>query len=307
MPKARLAEHRPLDAPLTVAAVADRLGISPSTLRTWERRYGLGPSDRRAGEHRRYLAEDIARLSRMVELVRRGITPANAAASALRWNEDEGAPDSAPPHCVHDLVAASRSSSPRELRECLAAAVSAEGLVHTWSRLVSPALDRLRGDARGEAPGSAPSVALNSAFLEVLGSIAQQRPRPGAPLASIVILSDTMHESAAHVVGVALTWYGIDARVVTTGRIGQENGPDRFRAHIAERPIGLAVVMGHGAGCEALIRVIAEESDVDVLLVGADAPPIVDGRVMRVRTPAACVEEVLAILAPGVDLNEIGG
>src|SRR5699024_777713 len=30
--------------PLTVAAVAARLGVAASTLRTWDRRYGLGPS-----------------------------------------------------------------------------------------------------------------------------------------------------------------------------------------------------------------------------------------------------------------------
>lgn len=307
MPRAHLGTGHSSGAPLTVTAVSVKLGIPPSTLRTWERRYGLGPSDRRTGEHRRYVDSDVARLARMVELVRRGVTPANAAAIALNWREGDETPDSPPPHCVHDLVTTTRNATPRALRECLAAAISTEGLVHTWSRLVSPALDRLRGDARGELPGSAPSIQLNAAFLEVLGSIAKQRPRRKNPLASIAILTDTMHELAAHVVGVALMWYGIDARVVTTGRIGMQIGPDRFRAHFENRPIELAIVMGADADCEVLIRVIAQESEVDVLLVGADAPPVVDARVMRVRTPAACVEEVLAMLAPGVDLTEIGG
>ena len=39
---------------LTVAAVARRLGVAPSTLRTWDRRYDLGPSAHTAGSHRRY-------------------------------------------------------------------------------------------------------------------------------------------------------------------------------------------------------------------------------------------------------------
>ncbi|MBN9326765.1 MAG: MerR family transcriptional regulator, partial [Cellulomonas sp.] len=47
---------------LTVAAVARRLGVAPATLRTWDRRYGLGPSEHPAGSHRRYGAEDLARL-----------------------------------------------------------------------------------------------------------------------------------------------------------------------------------------------------------------------------------------------------
>src|SRR4051794_24186693 len=33
---------------LPVASVARRLGVAPSTLRTWDRRYGLGPSRRGA-------------------------------------------------------------------------------------------------------------------------------------------------------------------------------------------------------------------------------------------------------------------
>src|SRR5213079_2320845 len=47
---------------LTVAAVARRLGVAPSTLRTWDRRYDLGPSGHTAGSHRRYSPEDLDRL-----------------------------------------------------------------------------------------------------------------------------------------------------------------------------------------------------------------------------------------------------
>lgn len=41
------------------------------------------------------------------------------------------------------------------------------------------------------------------------------------------------------------------------------------------------------------------------MLVGADAPKVVDERVLRVRTIAAGVEETLAVLAPGVDLSSV--
>src|SRR5690348_7457435 len=43
-----------------VAHVAARVGVSISTLRSWERRYGLGPSGRTEGGHRRYTTDDIA-------------------------------------------------------------------------------------------------------------------------------------------------------------------------------------------------------------------------------------------------------
>ena len=64
---------------LTVAAVARRLGVAPSTLRTWDRRYDLGPSAHTAGSHRRYSAHDLERLVVMRRLTLEGVPPAEAA------------------------------------------------------------------------------------------------------------------------------------------------------------------------------------------------------------------------------------
>ncbi len=68
---------------LTVAAVARRLGVAPSTLRTWDRRYDLGPSAHTAGSHRRYGPDDLARLVVMRRLTLEGVPPADAARIAL--------------------------------------------------------------------------------------------------------------------------------------------------------------------------------------------------------------------------------
>jgi hypothetical protein len=68
---------------LTVAAVARRLGVAPSTLRTWDRRYDLGPSAHTAGSHRRYGPTDLARLVVMRRLTLEGVPPAEAARIAL--------------------------------------------------------------------------------------------------------------------------------------------------------------------------------------------------------------------------------
>lgn len=64
---------------LTVAAVARRLGIAPSTLRTWDRRYGVGPGGHEPGRHRRYAADDVARLELMQHALLRGVSPVDAA------------------------------------------------------------------------------------------------------------------------------------------------------------------------------------------------------------------------------------
>ncbi len=68
---------------LQVAAAARRVGVAPSTLRTWDRRYGIGPTDHTPGRHRRYSPDDLARLDLMHRALIRGASPADAAAHAL--------------------------------------------------------------------------------------------------------------------------------------------------------------------------------------------------------------------------------
>src|SRR3954453_16303685 len=73
---------------LTVAALARRLGVAPSTLRTWDRRYDLGPSAHTAGSHRRYSPEDLARLVVMRRLTLEGLPPPAAPRIALARTAD---------------------------------------------------------------------------------------------------------------------------------------------------------------------------------------------------------------------------
>ena len=79
-------ERAPAEPALSVAALARRLGVAPATLRTWDRRYGVGPSGHTTGRHRRYGAEDIARLELMQRALLRGASPAEAARYALQAN-----------------------------------------------------------------------------------------------------------------------------------------------------------------------------------------------------------------------------
>jgi MerR family transcriptional regulator, light-induced transcriptional regulator len=67
----------------SVGTVARRLGVAPSTLRTWNRRYGIGARELSPGKHRRYTAEDITRLEHMQKLILRGAAPADAARAAM--------------------------------------------------------------------------------------------------------------------------------------------------------------------------------------------------------------------------------
>ncbi|MEJ8641736.1 MerR family transcriptional regulator [Streptomyces sp. MS1.HAVA.3] len=67
---------------MTSGAVARRLGVAPTTLRSWDRRYGIGPAIREHGRHRRWTPADVAVLQEMCRLTASGVPPAEAARAA---------------------------------------------------------------------------------------------------------------------------------------------------------------------------------------------------------------------------------
>ncbi|MCZ0983547.1 MerR family transcriptional regulator [Streptomyces diastatochromogenes] len=69
---------------MTTGALARRLGVSPTTVRSWDRRYGIGPADRGDGRHRRWSPADVAMLEEMCRLTASGVPPAEAARAARR-------------------------------------------------------------------------------------------------------------------------------------------------------------------------------------------------------------------------------
>ena len=155
MPRAILAQSAFADRSRTVSSVSDELGVSPSTLRTWERRYGLGPAQRETGERRRYQPEDVDRLRVMIHHVRAGMPAAEAAKRALA--ESTLLPRRGPANAAQ-LRTVTLSDDYHRLEEVIEAAVASHGLVHTWSRFVEPTLKSLRSDPGGEPVGSAPAL-----------------------------------------------------------------------------------------------------------------------------------------------------
>ncbi|MFE9742434.1 MerR family transcriptional regulator [Streptomyces sp. NPDC006477] len=80
---------------LTTGAVARRLGVSPTTLRSWDQRYGIGPEARVGGRHRRWAPGDVAMLEEMCRLTASGVPPAEAARAARTARARPGAVDGA--------------------------------------------------------------------------------------------------------------------------------------------------------------------------------------------------------------------
>ncbi|GGG13852.1 MerR family transcriptional regulator [Rhodococcoides trifolii] len=168
---------------MSVSALAFRLGVAPSTLRTWERRYGIGASDHESGHHRRYTAADVERLECMHRAVQEGAPPAEAARYALNaiatrptdadnieqrnqvWNhpvnsmktdgsEGASASPAAPASLgtdddVRELAAAVDIRDTVSMHRILDRSIDGRGAADTWSGVVLPLLRWL--DAGGSA------------------------------------------------------------------------------------------------------------------------------------------------------------
>ena len=159
------------DDGLTAGAVARRLGIAVTTLRTWHQRYGLGPSRHESGRHRRYTEEDLARLEVMRRLTAEGVPAAEAARFASRAPVPGGAEPGPPsdrtessdvpppgpdPEARHGgghaialgyaapaarglAVAAMRLDAPA-MRELIASSIAELGVIQAWAELLVPVL-----------------------------------------------------------------------------------------------------------------------------------------------------------------------
>ncbi|GAA3883818.1 MerR family transcriptional regulator [Saccharothrix violaceirubra] len=174
-------------------AVARMLDVSPTTLRTWDRRYGLGPSTRSAGNHRRYSADDVARLRRMIALTRDGVSPAVAAAAV---KEVLSAPEFA--------EAASRLDVP--LMTSTAARLIAErGVVAAWEDVLAPFLAAL-GERIAEQGAGVEIEHLASGA--ILAALATRPEVTGRPCALLACAPDEQHSLPLHALAAALTELG---------------------------------------------------------------------------------------------------
>ncbi|MFE5792623.1 MerR family transcriptional regulator [Streptomyces sp. NPDC056503] len=87
----------------TTGTVARRLGVSPTTVRSWDRRYGIGPAVRADGRHRRWSPADVAMLEEMCRLTASGVPPAEAARAARQVRAArEAGPSEARPSAVRE-------------------------------------------------------------------------------------------------------------------------------------------------------------------------------------------------------------
>jgi len=121
---------------LGIGAAAQRLGVTTSTLRSWERRYDLTRPHRTQGAHRRYTAADLSRLTTMRQLIAQGLPAAQAAALITPGSARGPSPAqlAARVRGAADALDAGRAGA------ILRGALLRYGTRLTWDQILSPVL-----------------------------------------------------------------------------------------------------------------------------------------------------------------------
>lgn len=220
------------DEALSAGAVARRLGVAVTTLRTWHQRYGLGPSEHVPGHHRRYTPADLARLEVMRRLTAEGVAPAEAA----RWARQ--GPDVARPGAdVRARTAVGRDGGPTipvgragpaarglaraamrldsvAISERIARAIATDGVVATWDRLLRPVLVGI--GERHDATGGLVEVEhlVSRCVSESLAAAARAAAPAGPPRILLACADEEQHSLPLEALAAALAEVGAGYRML---------------------------------------------------------------------------------------------
>lgn len=200
----------PTEELLTVAAVARRLGVAPSTLRTWDRRYGLGPSEHATGAHRRYCRLDVAKLMMMRRLISTGVAPSEAAEMAKGQDNEQSYEVVSPEFETRDdLVAAIYKAAnsfdiefiDSELRRDLAK----HGVISTWTQVITPLLVLVGKIWEETGKGIEVEHLLTEMLKRILRDCVQTGKKPiNARPVLLAAVGDELHCLALHALAAAL-------------------------------------------------------------------------------------------------------
>jgi MerR family transcriptional regulator, light-induced transcriptional regulator len=217
------------DDGLSAGAVARRLGVAVTTLRTWHQRYGLGPSRHVPGQHRRYTAQDLRRLETMLRLTGQGVAPAEAAAWARRT---PAATASHPPspgggaRTGGGRTIATRAASPAarglsraamrldaaEMRRLLEAAIAEHGVIAAWADVIAPVLAGIGERYQATKRYIEVEHVLSRCVTEALAAVPRPFTRPARLL--LAAADEEQHTLPLEALAAALAEAGVATRLL---------------------------------------------------------------------------------------------
>ena len=248
---------------LNIAALAQRTGIAPDTLRKWEQRYGVLRPSRTEGGQRRYDEADVARVEWLRDRLAEGYRISEAA-RLLGLGADR--PSGTPEELHEALYAAVRDVDPAAVATLLDQAFALYPVDTALSEVIEPVLVRVgEGWASGELTVAQEHLASSAARVRLEQRFADGRGGTRGP-AVLACAPGERHELGLLMVAVALSARGwqvaylgpetpfadalaLAARISATTLAVSVTMPESFAALVSEldgisRPRGLRVVVG---------------------------------------------------------------
>lgn len=195
---------------LSVAAVARLLGLAPSTLRTWDRRYGLGASSHEAGSHRRYSPSDVAKLMTMRRLIATGVAPCEAAEIAIshkgllkieKINYEHESRD----ELVKALYKAACNFDKAFIEKEIYKDLAQYGVDSTWSQVMSPLLFLVGKHWEETGEGVDIEHLLTEVLIRILRDCVKKVKQPlNSRPVLLAAVGDELHSLALHALAAAL-------------------------------------------------------------------------------------------------------
>ncbi|MCX5068570.1 MerR family transcriptional regulator [Micromonospora lupini] len=221
------------DEALSAGAVARRLGVAVTTLRTWHQRYGLGPSEHVPGHHRRYTPADLARLETMRRLTAEGVSPAEAARwarqapdrthvdsvtrSRIRQTGRDGGgaiPVGRAGPAARGLARAAMRLDAAAINETIAHTIAASGVIATWETLLRPVLAGV-GERHATTAGLIEVEHLVSRCVSEAFAAASQAKAPIGPARILLSCADEeQHTLPLEALAAALAEAGVSYRML---------------------------------------------------------------------------------------------
>lgn len=303
------------DEALSAGAVARRLGVAVTTLRSWHHRYGLGPSQHVPGQHRRYTEEDLSRLEVMRRLTAEGVAPAEAA----RWAQRLPRPDESfePDRAVRGgggaaiavgragasargLARAAMRLDPIAMREIIERSVDARGVVDAWDEVIRPVLCGV-GDRHAATSALIEVEHLVSRTVsEAFGALA--RPPAGAAPPRILLACADEEQHSLPIEALAAALAQADA---TCRMLGARVPPAALLDAVTRTGPAAVLVWSHSSSTAdpAQLRPLLSLPRRPLLVLAAGPGWPLDGLPAGVHRPATLGEALLLTLAA----SEAGG
>src|SRR5438034_1090393 len=253
-------------------AAAAMLGVSPNTLRSWERRYGFPEPRRTAGGHRQFDLADI-------EALRAGFEETHNISSAISIARERGSGPASPARLRSAFTRFDEGEADRVLEESLAL----RSVERTVDEVLLAAVEGMRPQ-----DGEPMSAEYGFGFRWGTGWLAAHlRVAPPATRAEGVVIFDASGPCDVDALHVQALELGLRRRGLRTLTLSVGLDPSRLtRALHAVQPRAV-VLTGRGAPLDALGRLVFAARR-----IGGDTVAVFDFRTALPDTGASTVERL---------------